>query len=193
MDGLAENYGVDTVSADYRDATKEAVSYLISLGHRRIGLVYGIGGHELAMDRLQPFQDSLHSAGIPVEPDLIVECGPSIKDGYEAAIQLLKLDSRPTAIIAINDLLAIGTVRAAADLGFRVPTDLSVLSYDDVPMADFLVPRLTTVTKDAVNLGRKAFEILLARLQNPELPRQHAYCPVSLIIRESTGPAPSSY
>jgi LacI family transcriptional regulator len=188
--GLSEHYGLDTVSADYRNATREAISHLLSLGHRRIGLVYGVGGHELALDRLEPFRDSLHAASIPAEPDLIVECGPSIKDGYQAAAQLLRLTPRPTAIIAINDLLAIGTIRAAADLGFRVPDDLSVISYDDVPMADYLVPRLTTVSKDALNLGRKAFEVLLARLQNPDLPQQHVRCPVRLIIRESTGEAP---
>jgi LacI family transcriptional regulator len=188
--GLSHNYGVDTVSADYDEATAEAVTYLLSLGHRRIGLVYGTGGQEMALDRLQPFRDSLHAAGIPVDPSLIVECGPTIKDGYEAATHLLELPSRPTAIVAINDLLAIGTMRAAADLGLRVPNDLSVMSYDDIPMADYLVPRLTTVTKDTLNLGRKAFEVLLARLQDPDLPQQHVHCPVRLIIRESTGQSP---
>jgi LacI family transcriptional regulator len=188
--GLSDNYGLDTVSADYRNATREAIAYLLSLGHRRIGMVNGTGGQELGLDRLQPFRDSLQAAGIPPEPELIVECGPTIKDGYQAATHLLELASRPTAIIALNDLLAIGTIRAAADLGLHVPNDLSVIGYDNIPMADYLVPRLTTVTKDALNLGRKAFEVLLARLQNPDLPQQHVHCPVRLIIRESTGPAP---
>ena len=189
--GLGENYGVDTVSAPYDAATKEAITYLLSLGHRRLGLVYGTGGHELGLDRLQPFQDGLQAGGISFDSDLIVECGPTIKDGYQAATRLLELASRPTAIIAINDLLAIGTIRAAVDLGLHVPNDLSVMSYDDIPMADYLVPRLTTVTKDALNLGRKAFEVLLARLQNPDLPQQHVHCPVRLIIRESTGAVPA--
>jgi LacI family transcriptional regulator len=188
--GMGENYGIDTVSSDYHDATKEAISHLLSLGHRRIGLVYGVGGHELGLDRLQPYQDSLRAAGIPVEPDLIAECGPTIKDGYRAALKLLKLTPRPTAIIAINDLLGISTVRAAADMGLRVPNDLSVVSYDDIPVADYLVPRLTTVTKDALNLGRKAFEVVLARIQNPDLPQQHIHSPARLNIRESTGQAP---
>ncbi len=187
---LSENYGVDSVSADYRDATREVMSYLLSLGHRRIGLVYGVGGHELGEDRLQPYQDSLKAAGIPVEADLIVECGPTIEDGYQASLKLLKLTPRPTAIIAINDLLAISAVRAAADLGLRIPTDLSLVSYDDIPMANYLVPRLTTVTKDALTLGRKAFETLLARIQNPDMPQQRIHSPSKLIIRESTGQAP---
>ncbi len=187
---LSENYGVDSVSADYRDATKEVMAYLLSLGHRRIGLIYGVGGHELGEDRLQPYRDSLDAAGIPVESDLIVECGPTIEDGYRAAKKLLELSSRPTVIVAINDLLTIGAVRATADLGLRIPNDLSLVGYDDIPMANYLVPRLTTVSKDALTLGRKAFEVLLARIQNPDLDRQRIHGPSKLIIRESTGPAP---
>jgi len=187
---LSENYGVDSVAADYRDATREVMSYLLSLQHRRIGMVYGVGGHELAEDRLQPYLDSLNAAGIPVDGDLTVKCGPTIEDGYQASRKLLELTSRPTAIIAINDLLTIGALRAAADLGLRVPNDLSLVGYDNIPMADYLVPRLTTVTKDAYILGKKAFETLLARIQTPNLPRQLIHCPSKLIIRESTGQAP---
>jgi LacI family transcriptional regulator len=187
---MDENYGVDSVYADYHEATKEVMSYLLSLGHRRIGLIYGVGGHELGEDRLHPYQAALRAAGIPVETELIVDCGPAIEDGYQAALKLLKLPSRPTAIIAINDLLAISAVRAAADLGLRVPADLSLVGYDDIPMANYLMPRLTTVTKDALFLGRKAFEMVLARIQDPNLPRQEVHSPARLIIRESTGMAP---
>jgi LacI family transcriptional regulator len=187
---LDENYGVDSVAADYQETTKEMMSYLLSLGHRRVGLIYGVGAHELGEDRLQPYQDSLQFAGIPVETDLIAECGPTIEDGYQAAVKLLKLSARPTAIIAINDLLAMGTLRAAADLGLHVPKDLSVAGFDDILMADYLMPRLTTVTKDAHVQGKKAFQLLMERMQNPGLPRQVIHGPTRLIIRESTGPAP---
>jgi LacI family transcriptional regulator len=187
---MDENYGVDSVSADYHEATKEVMSYLLSLGHRRIGLIYGVGGHELGEDRLQPYQEALKAAGIPVQTELIADCGPAIEDGYQAALKLLKLPSRPTAIIAINDLLAISAIRVAADLGLRVPDDLSLVSYDDIPMANYLMPRLTTVTKNALFLGKKAFEMVLARIQNPDLPRQQFHSPARLIFRESTGIAP---
>lgn len=187
---MGEVYDVDTVFTDYRQATKEVVTYLLSLGHRRIGFVYGVGAHGLGLDRLEPYQESLSAAGISVESDLVVECGPSMEDGYHAALKLFNLTPRPTVIIVINDLLAISTIRAAADLGLRVPNDVSVVSYDDIPMASYLVPRLTTVTKDAYTAGKKAFEILLARIQNPALPLQAIHIPAKLIIRESTGPAP---
>ena len=163
------------------------MAYLLSFGHRRIGMIYGIGGHELAEDRRQPYRAKFELVGIPVDEDLIRECGPTIEDGYQASKQLLELASRPTAIIAINDLLAMGALRAAADLGLRVPK-ISLVGYDDIPMANYLVPRLTTVTKDALTAGRKAFQLLMARIQNPDLPRQQFHSPVRLIIRESTGP-----
>lgn len=185
------SYGVDSVSVDYRKATEEVMSYLMSLGHRRIGMIYGVGGHELAEDRLQPYRASLESVGIPVDEDLIIECGPTIEDGYQAAKDLLELDPRPTAILAINDLLAMGALRAAVDSGLHVPNDLSLVGYDNIPMANYLVPRLTTVTKDAYELGKKAFDVLLARIQHPDIPRQQVRSLARLIIRESTGHAPS--
>jgi LacI family transcriptional regulator len=187
---MDENYGVDSVSADYHDAAREVMSYLLSLGHRRIGLVYGVGNHELGQDRLQPYLESLTAANIPIENDLIAECGPAIEDGYKASLKLLQLATRPSALIVINDLLAMSALRAAADLGLHVPKDLSVVGFDDISMANFLVPRLTTVTKNARAAGTKAFEVLLARIQNPDLPRQQAYIKPRLVLRESTGPAP---
>ena len=187
---FSEINDVDTISADYSEATKEVVSYLLSLGHRRIGFVYGVGDYELGLDRLEPYQQSLAAAGISAEPDLIIKCGPTIEDGYQGALKLLERESRPTAIIAINDLLAISTMRAAGDLNIRVPDDLSVIGYDDIPMANYLIPRLTTVTKDSYTAGKKAFGMVLARMQAPDLPRQLIHMPTKLIIRESTGPAP---
>jgi LacI family transcriptional regulator len=164
---------------------------LLSLGHRRIGLIYGVAAHELGEDRLKPYQASLQAAGLPDE-EWLVECGPTIEDGYQAAIKLLKRDMRPTAVIAINDLLAISALRAAADLGLRVPGDLSLVGYDDIPLASYIVPRLTTVTKDALAMGRTACAMLLARIQNPDLPRQQRHSPTRLIVRESTGPVPAA-
>jgi len=188
---MNEYDAITSAPSDYREATKEVVSYLLSLGHRQIGLVYGVANHELGLDRLQSYQESLNMAGIPVDSNLFVECGPTSEDGYQAALKLLKLPHRPTAIIAINDLLAISTIRAAGDLGLRIPDDLSVVGFDNIPMANYLMPRLTTVTKDAYNAGRNAFEVLLARMQYPDVPQQVIHIPAKLIIRESTGPVPS--
>ncbi len=186
---MDDRYNVDSVVCDYRDATQEVLDYLLSLGHRRIGLIYGIAQPELGNDRLAPYQETLKAAGL-FDPALIAECGPTIEDGYQAALELLKIPDRPTALISINDLLAIGVLRAAGDLGFSIPGDLSVVGYDDIPMARYMVPRLTTVTKEALYAGHEAFKLLLGRIQNVDLPRQKKARPARLVIRESTGPAP---
>ena len=184
------DYTVDCVVSNYRAATMEMMSHLLSLQHRRIGLIYGVAIPRLAEDRLLPYQDSLRAAGLPVDQELIVRCGPTIEDGYQAALQLLKLPAQPTALIAINDLLAIGALRAASDLGLHAPADLSLAGYDDISMAKYLVPRLTTVSKDVVMVGREAVKLLLARIQESNRPYQTIDFPARLIIRESTGPAP---
>lgn len=186
---LNDQYDVDNVVCNYREPTKEAMAHLLSLQHRRIGMIYGVAAPELGDDRLMPYQETLMAAGL-FEPRLIAECGPTIEDGYQAALKLLQTPARPTAVLVINDLLAIGVLRAAADLGLAVPRDLSMVSYDDIPMAKYMVPRLTTVSRDALRLGRKACKLLLERIQNPERPRQKRIEPARFIIRESTGQAP---
>jgi LacI family transcriptional regulator len=183
-------YTVDRVMSGYYAAASEAMSYLLGLNHKRIGIIYGVAVRELANDRLQPYKDGLRLAGLPVEPELIVECGTTMDDGYQAAQKLLALSPRPTVIIAINDLLATGALRAIIDAGLSVPADISLLGYDDIPAARFMVPRLTTVSKDVSSLGRIAVRLLLARIQDPDRPFHVEKGPTRLIIRESTGPAP---
>jgi len=185
------SYNIDRVVSDYRDTTIELMTHLLSLQHRRIGLIYGIAVPKLGNDRLFAYQESLQAAGLPVDPDLIVECGPTIEDSYHATQKLLELPSRPTALLAINDFLAVGALRAIKDLNLCVPQDISLFGYDDVPLAKYLVPRLSTASKDGEKIGREAIRLLLARLQDPERPCQEIKLPARLILRESTGPAPS--
>lgn len=183
-------HGVDRIVADYREATQQVVAHLAALGHRRIGLIYGVAQPELGEDRRQPYRESLAAAGLPFDEGLIVECGPTVAGGYAAAAALLAAAPRPTALIAINDLLAIAVLRAAADAALRVPADLSVVGYDDIPLAAYFTPRLTTVSKEPQRLGREAVRMLLARIRDPEQPRRSLHSPTRFIVRESTGPAP---
>jgi LacI family transcriptional regulator len=189
-DDYSAHYVVDRVSTDYYTASRDAMSYLLDMNHRRIGLLCGAAVPELVTDRLQPYKECLISAGLPVEEALIVQCGPTIEDGYQAALKLLALVPHPSAIIVVNDLLAIGALRAIGDLGLNVPADISLLSYDDIAMAKYMMPRLTTVSKDISTMGRTAVKLLLARLQEPDRPYQTERNSARLIIRESTGPAP---
>jgi len=181
---------VDRVISDYRDVTMDVMTHLLSLGHKRIGFIFGIAIPTLGNDRLSAYQESLQTAGLLVDPNLVVECGPTIEDSYQATLQLLKLPSPPTALLAINDLLAVGALRAIRDSGLDVPKDVSLFGYDDIPLSKYLVPRLSTASKDGEKIGREATRLLLARIQNPDHPPQQVKLPARLILRESTGPAP---
>ena len=189
-DYLNQNHNVDCVVSDYYQVTLEAMDHLYSLGHRRIGLINGVALPDLASDRVQSYRQTLKDHGLAVNEDLIVNCGPNIEDGFQATRWLLRRADRPTAIIAINDLLAMGVLRAAGDLGMRVPMDLSVVGYDDIPAANYLTPRLTTASKDAVRMGREAVRLLLDRIKAPEQPSRRIELQAKFIIRESTGPVP---
>jgi LacI family transcriptional regulator len=167
------------------------MEHLLGLGHRRIGFIYGVAVREAGLDRLQPYEAALRAAGIAVEPGLVVSCGPSVEEGYRAARELLAGSPRPTAIIAINDLLAVAAIRAAADAGLRVPADISVAGFDDVPLARYYVPRLTTVHREMDRVGGIAVGLLLERIGNPALPARMRHVPSVLQVRESTGPVPS--
>ncbi|HEY9076045.1 MAG TPA: LacI family DNA-binding transcriptional regulator [Anaerolineaceae bacterium] len=201
---IGEHPAIDSVISNYEEATRQAMAHLLSLHHHRIGLIYGVrppwdsaGSMGLpvrpadGLDRLQPYQESLLKAGLPVDPALIITCGATIEDGYQAALQLLSRPDKPTALLVINDLLAVGAMRAASDLGLHIPADLSLVSYDDIPLASYLTPRLTTSSKDMVRVGREAARLLLARIHEPDRPRQEIVIPARLILRESTGPAPA--
>lgn len=180
----------DRIAADYHPATRELMTYLIGLGHRRIALVFGVANKMIGQDRLEPYYECLEKAGIPRDESLVVSCGPMLKDGFDSAINLLRRADRPTAIVAINDYLAIGVLRAASDAGLRVPEKLSIAGFDDIPFAEYLIPRLTTVHRDTEAAGARAVQLLLDRMNSTDTPVRLENVPARLVIRESTGPAP---
>jgi LacI family transcriptional regulator len=126
-----------------------------------------------------------------VNEDWIIRCGSTLEDGYQATLRLLDLSPRPTAILVVNDLLAIGALRAVADRGLRVPEDISIAGFDDIDVAAYLTPPLTTVRVDSESLGRESVRLVLARMQDPERPPQHVRVAAQLVVRASTGPAPT--
>lgn len=182
--------GMNVVSTSYSTGATELMSYLLASGHCRIGLIYGVAHPDLGIDRLNAYRHCLQNAGIDSGDQLVEPCGTTLEDGYAAAHRLLDRVPAPTAIIAINDLLAIGALRAALERGLRVPNDLSVASFDDIDVAAYLNPPLTTVRIDAEQIGRSAAQQMFARLQTPDLPPQTLHLSGRLIIRASTGKAP---
>jgi LacI family transcriptional regulator len=180
----------DYVHQGYGAGTHALMAHLMELGHQRIGFVYGVSIKLQGMDRLQAYREALENAGLPYDEALIRQCGSSIPEGYEAARQLLSQPRRPTALLAINDLLGMVTIRAAADLGLRVPEDVSIASFDDIPFSKISVPRLTTIASSPEQNGRAAVRLLLRRLNEPDRPREVLVSDWDLVIRESTGPVP---
>jgi LacI family transcriptional regulator len=185
------NSEFDCVFHAYAEGTRVLMAYLFELGHRRIGFVYGVADGVEGFDRLDTYQTVLQNAGIGVDNTLIEYCGDTLDDGYQGAYRLLSRPDRPTALLVINDLLGSAAIRAAADLGLRVPGDVSIASFDDVPFASYTVPRLTTISGQTEQSGRDAVRLLLKRINDPDRPREVVTAPTKLIVRESTGPAPT--
>jgi LacI family transcriptional regulator len=174
----------------YGEGTRALMSHLLEFGHRRIGFVYGVTIPSQGFDRLDAYHQALKEVGLPHDEALIRQCGPLLEDGYQATVDLLSQPDRPTALLAINDLLGMSAIRAATDLGLAVPGDVSIASFDDLPFSNFIVPRLTTISGEPEQNGRDAVRLLLKRLKDPTLPQEVVARNWQLIIRESTGPAP---
>ncbi len=181
----------DHVVHSYASGTRELMNYLLELGHRRIGFIYGVAQEVQGLDRLLVYRQVLQEAGL-VDDSFEAHCGDTLEDAYQAAYTLLSHPDRPTALLVINDMLAIAVMRAAGDLGLTIPGDLSVAGFDDIPFSSYTLPRLTTVSGKAEESGREAVRLLLSRLAEPELPQQIATTEAQLIVRESTGPVNDS-
>jgi LacI family transcriptional regulator len=182
--------GFDCHVTDYRQGTKKLLKHLLELDHERFAFINGVADLNIGLDRLEVYLQVLRQKGIPAAHRLVENCGFEIEDGYQAALRVLSIKPRPTALVVINDLLAMGAIRAANDLGLKIPKDVSVASFDDLPISSYLVPRLTTVRRDNKEIGQVMTKMLLERLKNPKRPQQRPELATELIIRESTGPAP---
>jgi LacI family transcriptional regulator len=188
ISGTASEF--DYVHQGYGAGAHALMAHLIELGHKRIGFVYGVTVEAQGLDRLVAYRQALENAGIPYDDTLIDHCGSLMNDGHESAHRLLTQPDRPTALLAINDLLGIAAIRAATDMGLRIPDDVSIASFDDIPFSGFSVPRLTTVSGNPEQNGRDAVRLLLQRLSDPDRPHEVIESGWTLTIRESTGPAP---
>jgi LacI family transcriptional regulator len=182
--------GFDYSATDYRQGTHELLNYLLKLGHQKFAFINGVADMKVGLDRLEVFVQLLTEKGFPKAHRHVENCGFEIEDGYQAALRVFSKKPRPTALIVINDLLAIGAIRAASDLGLHVPNDVSIASFDDLPISSYIVPRLTTVRRDNKAIGQAMTRMLLERLKDPKRPQQKLELPTEFIIRESTARAP---
>ncbi len=185
--------GISCILVDFKDAFARATRHLINLGHTRISYVDDISHSEIGQARLEGYANALAEAGIPFRPELVtaVPSDTHVYGGFQATSNLLDLppDERPTAILSFNDSFALGAMHAVRMRGLRVPEDVSVIGCDDVPMAAYAYPPLTTVGQPKYRMGKLAISTLLKMSQDiSEQPGNFMLMETPLIIRESTAP-----
>jgi LacI family repressor for deo operon, udp, cdd, tsx, nupC, and nupG len=175
-----------TISLDNVAAAKAMTDHLIALGHRRIGLIKGSKNSPLTLDRLAGYEAALREAGIAFDEALICHGNFSLEAGFAGAQKMLGLAERPSALFCENDEMAIGALKRIRQAGLRVPEDISVVGFDDIPMAAYCDPPLTTISQPAEAFGAKAVEMLIALIEKQPLTERHVVLPFELTPRSST-------
>ena len=181
--------GVTNVVLDHRFAAELTLTHLHSLGHRHIAFMRGQPFSSDSDERWRSIEAVSREIGIAIKPGLVLQLDRDISSpelGYPVISKLLSCGERFTALVSFNDMAAIGAIRALEDLGFRVPADVSVIGFDDIKLAAFSNPRLTTIRQPLSNMGRIAAQCVLNRLHGLERFRDQITVEPELVVREST-------
>ena len=186
VDRCPDQWHGDFVTADNEGGAYQAGLHLLSLGHRKLAVITGPLNVSNAADRLRGFQRAMKEAGISVGPEYIQEARFTRESGYSAALRLLQMLPRPTAIFASNDLLACGTLSAAEHLGLHCPKDVSVVGFDNLEFVEHTAPALTTVHQSGYQIGATACRMLLERIADGNKPPQRVVLATELKVRNST-------
>ncbi|GAA2727815.1 LacI family transcriptional regulator [Cellulomonas aerilata] len=181
----------DAVLVDNKHASRRVTEHLIGLGHRRIALLIDEMEWTTGRERHAGYEEACRAAGLPLEESLVVAARWDAGAARAAAADLLRRPDPPTAIFAANNLLAEAVWRAAADLGVRLPDDLSLASFDDAPWMSMVTPQVTAVEQDAVALGETAVTRLLERIEAAQAPPRTVMLGARVLQRGSTGPPPA--
>lgn len=192
MLGLPQNMTMNEqtflVEIDGRGAAARATKHLTDLGHSRIAhITFTPEKHDLVQPRRQGYKDALEAAGLVFDPQLVRFGSYSAQSGFEAMNSLLQRKPRPTALFAGNDTIALGAMAAIRDHGLRIPEDIAVVGFDDIPTAPFMAPALTTIHAPAIQQGRTAIEMLLQRMQGKTPALHRVVLEAPLVVRKSCG------
>ena len=187
---------VSSVVTDNLDATYEAIRYLVGLGHQKIAVISGRLVHSTSLDRLEGYHRAMREFNLPIREEYLAQGDSHIESGYQCGMRLLKSSDSPTAILALNNRMTLGVLRALRELGVPCPGRVSLIGFDDSDWAIVFNPSLTTIAQPTYEIGQQAAELLLESIRAAEggavvEPRQ-IVLKSSLRIRESTGPAPNS-
>jgi len=190
VDRWLPGLNVDTAVVDNVEAAHRAVTHLIDLGHRRIGIMVASLQSSAITERLDGYRQALSDAGIPFRPEYVAASQSNIEAAREEAALLLTQAPRPTAVFGTNNLVTIGCIHALAGRQLRCPEDVAVIGFDDFAWASAFHPALTTVAQPSYALGKRATEMLMARLthkQNTPIVPHKETLRATLMIRESCG------
>lgn len=175
-----------SLTTDDFEGGKTAIEYLIKHGHQNIGVIGGtLSSAQIGHNRVSGSRKAMEENALSFNVETnYVPCRYSLEAGYAATKELLKKNPSLTAIFALSDVIALGAMRAICDLGKRVPEDISVVGYDDIPLANFSLPRLTTIHQDTQTMAKRCVELLLTSIHYPQ-PAVHRVVPFVLEERES--------
>ena len=182
------NVEVDAVLTDHRLGGYLATRHLLELGHTRIACIAGPSSITPSAERITGYRNALAEAGLAAQENLILRGDYHAQSGMEMTHTILKMDPRPSAIFAMNDLMALGALRAAAEEGCSVPGDLAVVGYDDLELAHFTNPPLTTIAQPKKEIGAQAISLLVDRMSSRDRSPRRIVLPPELIVRRSTQP-----
>jgi len=183
IDPLASNPNYPAVHATNYQGAMDAMDYLFKLGHKRIGFISGRAELESSNRRLKGYREALEKAGIPVDERLIASGDYTTETGVNGARELLALEIPPTAIFASNDQMAMGVFQVAAEMGLRIPEDLSVIGFDNITESKYM--GLTTVDQSISEMGYVATQMLIKLINGVSLDEQTYRMQTRLVIRNS--------
>jgi DNA-binding LacI/PurR family transcriptional regulator len=174
------------VSIDYGHGIREAVDHVVELGHRQVAFISGPLELHSARTRRQAFVEGMHQHGLTANRRMLREGTHTAEGGEKAMAELLRLSKAPTAVVCSNDWTAIGALHAIYAAGLRVPDDISLVGFDDIPLVSYMTPALTTVRMSAREVGSTAFQALLSLIAEQHLEGDVYQIPTRLVVREST-------
>ncbi|KMJ55496.1 hypothetical protein AB685_26960, partial [Bacillus sp. LL01] len=185
-DHMSENISTaPAVSIDNHLAAEKAVKYLANLGHKRIAYFGGVPDVLGARRRLKGYKNGLIQNGIEIDESLIFNGNWSLESGYQLANQLLLQKQLPTAIFAASDNMAIGAMKALKEHGFKIPEEMSIIGFDDIEVAKYVTPSLTTIEQPTIEIGTNAAKMLLTIIEDQPLEQMHVVLNSHLVIRHS--------
>jgi LacI family transcriptional regulator len=187
LNSTSNDGAFDSLTIDNYPGAHAMVTHLIGLGHRKIAMIQGAPGNHDASERLRGYRAALCDAGLRLVPEWELPGDFSESSGWVATMALIERWARPTAIFAANDAMAIGAMSALGEKGLRVPDDMAVAGFDDIPMARYMNPPLSSVHVEIAALGAHATQMLLDRIEQKTSERQHRTLPTRLVIRSSCG------